>query len=106
MDGRAPIADTYILVCISLQLIHPLASRFLLQYGHAKWLHYAWDEVSMEDTKSSCCGPSFLEIMTSARDRGILVGTSVVAQHSGTESLTTRRRHPYVHAYVENIADG
>jgi len=62
MDGRAPIADTYILVCISLQLIHPLASRFLLQYGHAKLLHYACDEVSMDDTKSSRCGPSLLEI--------------------------------------------
>jgi len=41
----------------------------------------------------------------SARDRGILVGTSVVARHS-TESLTTRRRHPYVHAYDEYIVDG
>jgi len=66
MDGRAPIADTYILVCISLQLIHPPASHFLLHYWHTKWLYYAWDEISADDVKSSCCGPSFLEIMTSA----------------------------------------
>ena len=62
------------------------SSRFLLQYSNAKWLYHVWDGVSGRREEQLLWTFFSRDRDYSAHVRGILVGTSVFAQYSGTES--------------------